>query len=61
MNNPLLKSFDEAPFSKIRPEHFLPAVKNGIAIAKKEVDEIVDNSEKPSFANTIEKSILAHC
>lgn len=54
MKNPLLNSFNAAPFSEIRSEHFLPAIKNGISIAKKEVDAIVTNPELPSFSNTIE-------
>ncbi|GGX16809.1 M3 family metallopeptidase [Aquimarina muelleri] len=54
MKNPLLHPFDTAPFSKIKSEHFLPAIKNGISIAKKEVDSIVTNPEPPSFSNTIE-------
>jgi len=54
MNNPLLELFDIAPFSKIKTEHFLPAIKNGIEIAKKEIDQIVTNTELPNFANTIE-------
>ncbi|WP_103071028.1 M3 family metallopeptidase [Aquimarina sediminis] len=54
MKNPLLKIFDTAPFSEITSDHFLPAIKNGISIAKKEVDAIVNNPEPPSFSNTIE-------
>lgn len=54
MKNPLLKSFDLAPFSKIQPEHFLPAIKNAIVIAKQEIDTIVTNTTAPSFSNTIE-------
>ncbi|PKV52689.1 peptidyl-dipeptidase Dcp [Aquimarina sp. MAR_2010_214] len=54
MNNPLLKPFDAAPFSEIKSDHFLPAIKNGISIAKKQVDAIVTNSDQPSFSNTIE-------
>ncbi|SHJ16992.1 M3 family metallopeptidase [Aquimarina spongiae] len=54
MNNPLLEYFDQAPFSKIKPEHFLPAIKNGIAKARKEIDAIVDNEDAPTFNNTIE-------
>ncbi|MBG6131113.1 peptidyl-dipeptidase Dcp [Aquimarina sp. EL_43] len=59
MNNPLLKPFDAAPFSEIKSDHFLPAIKNGISIAKKQVDTIVSNSEPPSFSNTIEA--LEYC
>ncbi|WP_109299524.1 M3 family metallopeptidase [Aquimarina sp. AU474] len=54
MNNPLLQTFDTAPFSEIKPEHFLPAIKNGISLAKKEIDNIVSNSEKATFSNTVE-------
>ncbi|MBW1296722.1 M3 family metallopeptidase [Aquimarina litoralis] len=54
MKNPLLESFDLAPFSQIQPEHFLPAIKNAITIAKKEVQNIVTNTVTPSFSNTIE-------
>ncbi|GAA4271348.1 M3 family metallopeptidase [Aquimarina gracilis] len=54
MNNPLLKLFDAAPFSTIKTEHFLPAIKNGITIAKKEIDQIVSNKDLPTFSNTIE-------
>ncbi|WP_108807697.1 M3 family metallopeptidase [Aquimarina spinulae] len=59
MNNPLLKPFDAAPFSEIKSDHFLPAIKNGISIAKKQVDTIVSNSKPPSFSNTIEA--LEYC
>ncbi|WP_108866649.1 M3 family metallopeptidase [Aquimarina aquimarini] len=54
MSNPLLKPFDTAPFTKITSDHFLPAIKNGISIAKKEIDSIVSNPEKATFSNTIE-------
>ncbi len=54
MNNPLLELFDSAPFSRTKPEHFLPAIKNGISVAKEEINTIVANTEEPSFSNTIE-------
>ncbi|MDY8134483.1 M3 family metallopeptidase [Aquimarina sp. 2201CG5-10] len=54
MNNPLLTSFDLAPFSKLESDHFLPAIKHGIALAKEEINTILTNPESPSFANTIE-------
>jgi peptidyl-dipeptidase Dcp len=54
MNNPLLKAFDTAPFSKIKNEHFLPAIKELIEITKTEIEQITSNSETPSFENTIE-------
>ncbi len=54
MNNPLLELFDSAPFSRTKPEHFLPAIKNGISVAREEINTIVANTEEPSFSNTIE-------
>lgn len=54
MNNPLLVPFDQAPFSKIQNEHFKPAFLQAIADAKKEIDAITQNSEPPTFANTVE-------
>jgi len=51
--NPLLELFDEAPFSKIKDEHFKPAFLEAIESAKAEIDAIAGNPEKPSFANTI--------
>jgi Zn-dependent oligopeptidase len=45
---------DTAPFSGIKTDDFLPALKEGIEIARKEIDAIVNNSEAPTFENTIE-------
>ncbi|PRZ21086.1 M3 family metallopeptidase [Flavobacterium granuli] len=46
--------FDTAPFSKIKNEDYLPAFQEGIALAKAEIDAIVQNQEAPTFKNTIE-------
>jgi peptidyl-dipeptidase Dcp len=46
--------YDTAPFSKIKNEDFLPAFIEGIALAKAEIDAIVQNEETPTFKNTIE-------
>ena len=46
--------FDTAPFSKIKNEDFLPAFQEGIALAKAEIDAIVQNKDTPTFENTIE-------
>lgn len=54
MNNPLLEPFDQAPFSKIKNEHFKPAFLQAIEDAKKEIDDIVGNPEAPTFQNTLE-------
>ena len=42
--NPLLQDFNTAPFSKIANEDYKPAIKKGIEIAKKEINEIVSNT-----------------
>ena len=53
-HNPLLQEFDFAPFSKIKNEHFKPAILKAIELAKSEISEIVESTEKPTFKNTIE-------
>ncbi len=52
--NPLLQSFNTAPFSKIKNHHFLPAIKQLIEETKAEIDTIADNPVAPDFKNTIE-------
>ena len=54
MNNPLVHYFDQAPFSHIKNEHFLPAIKHGIDETKAQVDAIVTNTATPTFENTVE-------
>ncbi|MCF1420125.1 M3 family metallopeptidase [Mangrovimonas futianensis] len=54
LNKPFDNQYHTAPFSKIKNEDFLPAFIQGIADAKKEIDEICENKEAPSFKNTIE-------
>ncbi|WP_367757901.1 M3 family metallopeptidase [Flavobacterium sp. WC2430] len=46
--------YDTAPFSKIKNEDYLPAFLEGIALAKAEIDAIVQNNDTPTFQNTIE-------
>ncbi|MFT5942209.1 MAG: oligopeptidase A [Sediminicola sp.] len=53
MNNPLLTSFDTAPFSKIKNEHFKPAFLESMTQARKEIDLIANASSVPTFENTI--------
>jgi len=56
-DNPLLNSFDTlhqtAPYDKIKPEHFIPAIKMAIEEGKKEIETIVNNTDQPDFENTI--------
>ena len=58
MKNPLLEKFNTpygtVPFSQIKEEHFIPALKEAIVIGKADIDAIVNNSEEPTFENTIE-------
>lgn len=58
MQNPLLQTFttkyQSAPFNDIKEEHFLPAFQELIKISEKEINEIVNNKEEPSFENVIE-------
>tara|TARA_R110001592_G_scaffold39084_5_gene128757 strand:- start:13472 stop:15487 length:2016 start_codon:yes stop_codon:yes gene_type:complete len=50
--NPLLHHFNTAPFSKISPEDYKPAIKAAIEETKKEIDNIISNTEIPTFENT---------
>lgn len=58
MENPLLKEFttkhQSAPFNEIKEEHFLPAFQELIKISEREINEIVNNEEEPTFENVIE-------
>ena len=58
-SNPLLQSFDIAPFSQIKNEHFLPAFKQAIALSRSEIDDITSNPETPTFKNTIEALVYS--
>ncbi|WP_026839665.1 M3 family metallopeptidase [Gillisia sp. JM1] len=53
-HNPLLQEFDFAPFSKIKTEHFKPAILEAIELAKSEIKEISDSTSTPTFKNTVE-------
>ena len=46
--------FQTPPFEEIKLEHYLPAFEEGIKLQKAEVDKIINNTEKPTFENTIE-------
>ena len=58
MENPLLSPFDtpyqSIPFSKIKSEHFIPALKKNIESALKQIDELTQQTASPSFENTME-------
>ena len=46
--------YNTAPFSNIKNEDFLPAVKEEIAKTKAEINTIVNSNEEPNFKNVIE-------
>src|SRR5260370_34257258 len=56
-NNPLLTEsslpYHVPPFDKIKDEHFTPAIEAGMREQLKEVEVVANNSEKPTFENTI--------
>ena len=56
--NPLLEKwntpYETPPFSKIRNEHYAPALREAIKRADAEVDRIAAQKSKPTFVNTIE-------
>lgn len=56
--NPLLAPwttpFGVPPFAAIKPEHFVPAIKQGIAQQRGEIEAIANNTQPPTFANTID-------
>jgi peptidyl-dipeptidase Dcp len=54
LNTTFNTPYNTAPFSKIKNEDFLSAFKVAIEKAKAEIDAIVNNTELPTFENTIE-------
>ena len=57
MTNPLLQKstlqYQAPPFNLIKDEHFKPAFEYGLKIHDKEVEQIANNSAKPTFENTV--------
>lgn len=54
MKNPLLHTYNTAPFSEIENKHFLPAITKLIEETKAEIDAITSNTNAPTFKNTVE-------
>src|SRR5947209_4085338 len=56
-NNPLMNEsalpYHVPPFDRIKDEHFAPAMEKGMREELKEVEVVANNSEKPTFENTI--------
>lgn len=57
-DNPFFAEFDTPfgvpPFDRIKEEHYLPAFQEAMAQQLQEIEEIVRNTEPPTFENTIE-------
>ena len=55
--NPFLSDWNTPygipPFDQIKTEHYIPALKQGIAEQKKELDAIIENPQTPTFENTV--------
>src|SRR5438132_3813590 len=56
-DNPLLKesalTYHYPSFDKIKNEHFAPAIEAGMREQLKEIEPIANNSQKPTFDNTV--------
>ena len=56
-DNPFFQEWDTPygipPFEQIKTEHYIPAVKAGIAQGKASVQAVIDSKEAPSFDNVI--------
>ncbi|OUV56783.1 MAG: peptidase M3 [Flavobacteriales bacterium TMED113] len=57
--NPFFQEWDNPyeipPFTEINDVHYMPTFEKGMEENLKEIDEIVGNSELPTFSNTIEE------
>ena len=57
VENPLLvKSslpYGAPDFTKIKNEHFMPAILKGMEVQNEEIAKIIANTEAPTFENTI--------
>ena len=58
MENPLIGYFgtkhQSAPFTKIMPKHFIPAIEKDIQESLEAIDKITNQTSQPSFDNTID-------
>ncbi len=56
-DNPFFAEYDTPfkvpPFDIIKPEHFIPAYEKGMDQQKAEIEKLVNNTETPTFDNTI--------
>ena len=57
IQNPFLQKYntlhDVTPFDKIKLEDYEPAIMKGIELENKEIQDIIENKEEPTYENTI--------
>ena len=58
MTNPFFSQYDTPfnvpPFEKIMAKHYMPAFEKGMDEGRKGLEKILNNSEEPTFQNTID-------
>ena len=61
--NPLLSEWDTPygipPYAEIKVEDYMPAIQAGIAEQNREIEDIVNNTEAPTFENTVQALSLS--
>ena len=61
--NPLLSEWDTPygipPYAEIKVEDYMPAIQAGIAEQNREIEDIVNNTEAPTFKNTVQALCLS--
>ena len=64
MKNPLLgysdQPFGTIPFKKLKKDHFIPAVKQGIKNAESSIEKITQNADLPTFGRAEIKFQLSY-
>jgi len=53
-NNPILDQSFQIPFSKIKPEHVEPGIREALKVAEGRLELISTSSEPPTYNNTIQ-------
>ncbi|NVJ59200.1 MAG: oligopeptidase A [Gammaproteobacteria bacterium] len=53
-NNPLLSTYDLAPFSEIKPEYIEPAIKQTLEWAKSEIENLLKNNTQFTWENLMQ-------
>ncbi|MBE8723083.1 M3 family metallopeptidase [Sphingobacterium pedocola] len=54
LNDKFKTAYDTAPFSQIETKDYIPAFEKAIQETRAEINALVDNSDTPTFENTIE-------